>query len=56
MFKYAIGDAYDFVTYISSRTYLLAALGTFVVSIITSYILTKKIKKIDMVKSLKAND
>lgn len=56
MFKYAIGDVYDFVSYVSLRTYIMAAVGTFVVSVITSYILVHKIKKIDMVKSLKASD
>lgn len=56
MFKYAIGDNYDFRAYIKPMTDLLSGFITLIVSIIVSYLLSLKIKKIDMVKSLKANE
>ena len=56
LFKVAIEKHYDFSAYISVRTYLTAALGTFIMSYIVSRYLSRKIKSIDMVSSLKSNE
>lgn len=56
LFKTAIEEHYDFGASITPRTYLIAALGTFIISYIVSRILAKKIKNIDMVTSLKGNE
>ncbi len=56
LFKTAIEDHYDFCAFITTRTYIIAAIGTFIVSYIVSKFLAKKIKKIDMVTSLKGNE
>ena len=56
LFKTAIEERYDFGAHINIETYIIAAIGTFVISYIVSNILAKKIKKIDMVTSLKGNE
>ena len=56
IFKNAIGDAYDFSAIISPFTFIISAVGTFVVAFIVNQFLGKKIKKLDMVTSLKANE
>ena len=56
LFKTAIEDSYDFGAHINIETYIIAALGTFAISYLVSKILAKKIKKIDMVTSLKGNE
>ena len=56
LFKTAIEDSYDFGTHINIQTYIIAAIGTFVMSYLVSKLLAKKIKKIDMVTSLKGNE
>ncbi len=56
LFKTAIEESYDFGAHINISTYIIGALGTFVVTIIVSKILSKKISNIDMVSSLKANE
>ena len=56
LFKTAIEEHYDFGASISIRTYIIASIGTFMVSYIVSKILSKKIRKIDMVTSLKGNE
>lgn len=56
LFKVCLDEKYDFGTHINVSTYILAALGTFLVSYIVSYCLAKKVNKIDMVSSLKANE
>ena len=56
IFKQVIADNYDFNAYIKLSIYLIAAIGTYVVSFIVSKLLAKKINKIDMVSSLKANE
>ena len=56
IFKQAIGDNYDFNAKIKLYSYLIAIIGTFIVSLITNKILAKKIKTIDMVTSLKGNE
>ena len=56
LFKTAIEDSYDFGAHINIQTYIIAAIGTFVMSYLVSKLLAKKIKKIDMVTSLKGNE
>ena len=56
IFKSVIADNYDFGAYINLSTYLIAIIGTILVSTIVSRMLSKKVNKIDMVSSLKANE
>ena len=56
LFKTAIEEHYDFGAHINLVSYVLAASGTFVISYVVSKILAKKIRKIDMVTSLKGNE
>ena len=56
LFKTAIEEHYDFGAWISIRTYILSAIGTFIISYLVSKFLARKIKKIDMVTSLKGNE
>jgi putative ABC transport system permease protein len=56
LFKTAIEEHYDFGAFITTKTYIISAIGTFVVSYLVSKFLARKIKKIDMVTSLKGNE
>ncbi|MBP3841840.1 MAG: FtsX-like permease family protein [Bacilli bacterium] len=56
LFKTAIEEHYDFGAFIEIKTYVIAAIGTFVISYLVSKFLARKIKKIDMVTSLKGNE
>jgi len=56
LFKTAIEEHYDFGASITIKTYLIAAIGTFVVSYLVSIFLARKIQNIDMVSSLKGNE
>lgn len=56
IFKMALSDNYDFGAYIKILTYVIGAIGTYVVSFIVSKFLSRKINKIDMVTSLKGNE
>ncbi len=56
LFKTAIEEHYDFAAYITIRTYIISAIGTFIVSYLVSKFLARKIKNIDMVTSLKGNE
>lgn len=56
LFKTAIEEHYDFGAYILTKTYIISAIGTFVVSYLVSKFLARKIKNIDMVSSLKGNE
>ena len=56
LFKTAIEEHYDFGASIKPLTYLIASIGTFIVSYLVSLVLTRKIKNIDMVSSLKGNE
>ena len=56
LFKTAIEEHYDFGAFITTRTYIISAIGTFIVSFLVSKFLARKIKKIDMVTSLKGNE
>ena len=56
IFQEAIGDVYDFAAHITLPSYLIAAAGTFLVSYLVTIFLNRKIRDIDMVQSLKANE
>ena len=56
IFKNAIGDSYDFEAKIKPVTFIFSAIGTFVVVYIVNQFLARKIRKIDMVSSLKGNE
>lgn len=56
IFKSALGDSYDFNAQIKMISYIYAAIGSFIVSIIVNKVLSRKVKKIDMVTSLKGNE
>ena len=56
LFKTAIEEHYDFAASITIRTYIISAIGTFIISYLVSTFLSKKIKNIDMVSSLKGNE
>ena len=56
LFKTAIEEHYDFGAFITTKTYIISAIGTFIVSYIVSKFLSRKIKNIDMVTSLKGNE
>ena len=56
LFMTAIDEHYDFSAHIEALTYILAGFGTFLVSYIVSRYLSRRIKNIDMVSSLKSNE
>lgn len=56
LFKYAIGDNYDFFANIDISAYLIAIIGTLLIMAGTSIVLSRSLKKVDMVASLKANE
>ena len=56
IFRMALSDTYDFSANIKLLSYIYAIVGTFIVSFVFSKILAKKVKKIDMVTSLKGNE
>jgi len=56
LFKTAIEEHYDFGASITTKTYIISAIGTFLVSYLVSKFLARKIKNIDMVTSLKGNE
>ena len=56
IFKMALSDGFDMQAHIKILSYIYAAIGTMVVSFVTSHILARKVKKIDMVTSLKGNE
>ncbi|MBR3249534.1 MAG: ABC transporter permease [Clostridia bacterium] len=56
IFKNAIGDTYDFEAMIKPITFIISSIGTFVVVYIVNQFLARKIKKIDLVSSLKGNE
>ena len=48
--------SYDFAAQISVRTYIISAVITFVLTYVTTKFLSRKVKSIDMVSSLKGNE
>lgn len=55
LFKACLDENYDFDVRIEPWTYVLAAIGTYLVSYFVSKYLAKKVNTIDMISSLKAN-
>lgn len=56
LFKACLDENFDFEVHIELWTYVIAAIGTYLVSLCVSKYLAKKVKNIDMVSSLKANE
>ena len=56
LFKKCLNDNFDFEVHIKLLTYVIATIGTFLVSYIVSKFLARKVKSIDMVSSLKGNE
>lgn len=56
IFKSALGDNYDFPACINLVSYLYATVGSLVVSVVVNKVLSRKVKRIDMVSSLKGNE
>ena len=56
IFKSALGENYDFSASIKPLSYLLAAGGNLIVAIFVNKVLSRKVKTIDMVTSLKGNE
>lgn len=56
LFKACLDDNFDFSVHINFTTYIIACIGTFVVSYFVSKFISSKIDKIDMVTSLKGNE
>lgn len=56
LFKACLDDNFDFGVHINISTYVIASIGTFIVSYLVSKLLAKKVDKIDMVSSLKGNE
>ena len=56
LFNKCLDENFDISVNINTSTYLLATIGTILVSLIVSILISKKIKKIDMVSSLKGNE
>ena len=56
LFKACLDENYDFGVHIQFWTYIVASVGTYLVSYVVSRYLTKRVENIDMVSSLKANE
>lgn len=56
LFKVCLDEAYDFTVHIELWTYIVATIGTLLVSYLVSLKLAKKVENIDMVSSLKGNE
>ena len=56
IFKAALGENYDFSASIKPLSYLLASGGSLIVAIFVNKVLSRKVKTIDMVTSLKGNE
>ena len=56
IFRSALGDNYDFPAIIKTLSYVWSAVGSLIVAIFVNKILSRKVKTIDMVSSLKGNE
>lgn len=56
IFRTAIGEEYDFFAHISLKTYVITIIGVALTSLLAHRILSRKIKQVDMVSSLKASE
>jgi len=53
---YKVGENYDMPALIKPSSYIITAVSTFIVSLIINLVVLKKLKKINMVSSLKVNE
>lgn len=56
IFQAALGDNYDFVAEIKMSSYVYATIGSLIVTLFVNKVLSRKVKTIDMVTSLKGNE
>jgi len=56
IYKLAMGDNYDMLVRVEPVTYVVGAVGVFAVAYLVNLLLGRKVKTIDMVTSLKANE
>ena len=56
LFKVCLDDNFDFGVHIEFWTYLVASIGTYLVSYLVFKYLAKRVNNLDMVSSLKANE
>ena len=56
IYKLAMGDNYDMLVRVEPITYVVGAVGVFAVAYLVNLLLGRKVKTIDMVTSLKANE
>ena len=56
IFQEALSEQYDFPAVISLKTYLISGISILLISILINDLMSRKIRKIDMVSSLKANE
>ena len=56
IFQAALSEQYDFPAVIYPLSYLIAGASIFLVSLLINDLMSRKIRKIDMVSSLKANE
>ena len=56
IYKLAMGDNYDMLVRVAPITYVIGAVGIFIVAYAVNFMLGRKVKSIDMVTSLKANE
>ena len=56
IFGSALGKNYDFIAKVNTLSYAYAAFGSYIVSVIVNKVLSRKVKNIDMVTSLKGNE
>ena len=52
----ALGDNFDFIVHVKLVSYLYSAIGSYLVAILVNKGLSRKVKNIDMVSSLKASE
>ena len=56
LFKACLDENYDFGVHIEWWTYVVAIIGTYLVSYLVSKFLARRVNSIDMVSSLKSNE
>lgn len=56
IFGSALGKNYDFIAKVNTLSYAYEAFGSYIVSVIVNKVLSRKVKNIDMVTSLKGNE
>ena len=56
IFSAALGDQYDFPAHIKMQSYFISVVCTFLVSWLVNRLMSGKVKNIDMVSSMKANE